>query len=800
MNRCLPLLLAATAWAATAVAPARAAEWTSWRGPHDNGFVEAKGLPEKFSLKADDPDSNLLWRAPYGGRSTPIVMNGRVYLINKAGGGEGDTEEERLHIQERVMCVDADTGKLVWEHRFNVWHTDIVAVRLGWGNVVGDPETGNVYAAGTQGLLFCFDGKDGKVLWQHSLTEEYGRVSGYGGRVTSPIVDGDLVIIGMLNSSWGEQAVGENRFVAIDKRTGKVVWWGHTGLRPKDTYYSTPVVAEIGGQRLLVSGGGDGAVHAFKVRTGEHVWSYVFGTGAVNCSPVVDGDLVYIGQGEDNAAGGAQGSVICVNGAEVQDGKPKLVWLHDGLKAKFTSPIFHEGRLYITDELATLYCLDGKTGATQWTHTYGKNSKGSPVLADGKIYVPDVNSRFVILKPGEKDCETLHSQFFRKRAGGPDVEINGSPAVAHDRVYFMTSNELICLGKKGAARPDGASAATHKDVMGSGAPAHLQVFPADITLHPGEKVELKALAFDAKGQPLGEAEVEWSLAGALPPVVPGAPPVKPAAGTPTPQPPPALQGTLSDKQGKATTVTAAKEKAPPAQFGRVVAKHGGLTAYTRVRVAPVLPYKPNFANIPEKRTPGGWVNTQGKFEMVTLKEDGKEPRHVLRKTTANPSPLVARANGYMGTPDLTDYTVQADVQGTKSGADLPDVGVVANRYTLMLAGNTQQLRLVSWDAIPRVDKTIAFGWKPGAWYRMKLTAAVSADGKKATVRGKVWPRDEAEPSDWTVEFVDPVPNKEGAPALYGYVVADEGKPGTSSFKAGTNIYYENVSVVPNGAK
>ena len=180
MKRLVPLttlVLFLTAFASNA------SDWANWRGPTQNGVATDTNLPEKFSLKAGDPDSNLIWRSPYGGRSTPLVMNGRVYLINKVG-GEGDSEEERLHIQERVMCCDADTGKLVWEHRFNVWHTDIVAVRLGWTILAGDLETGNVYSSGTQGLLTCFD-KDGKILWEHSLTEEYGRVSGYGGRVTN---------------------------------------------------------------------------------------------------------------------------------------------------------------------------------------------------------------------------------------------------------------------------------------------------------------------------------------------------------------------------------------------------------------------------------------------------------------------------------------------------------------------------------------------------------------------------------------------------------------------------------------
>jgi outer membrane protein assembly factor BamB len=797
MTRRLLPLLAALAWAAGA---ARAADWSHWRGPHQNGVADDKGLPEKWSPNAKAPDNNLVWRVPFGGRTTPVVQNGRVYIINKSG-GEGDTEESRLHLQERVMCFDADSGKALWEYKFNVWHTDIVAVRLGWTNMVGDPETGNVYAHGTQGLLFCFD-KDGKIFWQHSLTEEYGRISGYGGRVTSPIIDGDLLILSMLNASWGEQAIGGCRFVAFDKRTGQVVWWASTGLQPKDTYYSVPVVAEIGGQRLLISGGGDGGVHAFKVRTGEHVWSYVFGTGAVNCSPVVDGNLVYIGHGEDNADGGAQGRVVCVDGSQVEHGRPKLVWKVDGIKAKYTSPVLRQGRLYITDEIGRLFCLDGKDGKQLWAYQYGKNSRGSPVLADGKIYIGEVDSRFHILRPEDDGCKRLHSQFFRKKAGGHDVEINGSPAVANGRIYFMTTEDLYCIGKKdagGEGKAAAAAAADGESAEGEGEPAHLQVVPADVALHPGESVELKARAFDVKGRPLGDAKVEWSLAGMRPPV-PYTPAPPPPPGTPTPPPPPALQGRLSETSGAATTLTVntPQEKAPPAQFGRVVAKLGQLTADVRVRVAPTLPYRPNFDNIPEKRTPGGWVNTQGKFEMVGAIDEGGKARKILRKTTVNPSPLVARANAFIGMPDCKDYTIQADVQGSKSGPDLPDMGVVANRYTLMLAGNTQQLRLVSWDAIPRVDRTIYYTWSPGVWYRMKLTVAVA--GGKATVRGKVWPRGGKEPEDWAVEVVDPVPNTEGAPALYGYAAAtDAGKPGEPGYRAGTNIYFENVTVTPNAA-
>lgn len=748
-----------------------AADWSHWRGPEQNGVARDRDLPEKWSPDPKKSDNNLVWRAPYGGRTTPIVQNGRVYLINKTGEG--------LSEQERVMCFDDKDGKLVWEHKFNVFHTDIVSVRLGWTSMCGDPETGNVYAHGTQGLLFCFD-RDGKIVWQRSMTEEFGRISGYGGRVTSPIVDGDLVILSMLNASWGYQGMGRTRLVGLGKRTGKVVWWASTDFQPKDTYYSTPVVAVIGGQRLVITGGGDGGVHAFKVRTGEKVWSYLFGTGAVNCSPVVAGDLVYIGHGEENDDSNEQGRVICLNGAKVADGQPKLVWKVDGIKAKFASPVIHEGKLYICDEVGKLYCLNADTGEQLWDFQYGRNTKGSPVLADGKIYIPEVNSRFHILKPKADGCDVLHSQFFRKTSSGNDVEINGSPSVANGRVYFMTSENLYCIGKKGEPKADKIPAPVAEAPLPANAkPASLQVYPADVAIHPGDSVNLSAWAYDDHGRLIGEVAVDaWSLAGLRPPEGLSPPP----KGATPPAAPPPLRAVLSEKAGKATKVTA--DQAPLNQFGRVVAKLDNLTGDCRVRVAARIPFAADFSKVPEGRTPGGWVNCQGKFAVVKL-----NGRNVLKKLAVNASPLVARANAYITMPWETDYTIQADVRGQKVRDDMPDIGIVANRYTLQLAGNTQQLRLISWDALPRVDKTIAFGWKPEVWYRMKLT--VDVEGDKATVRGKVWPREDSEPKDWSVEFVDTTPNREGAAALYGFA------SGILEGQLGTEIFYDNVRITPN---
>ena len=55
----------------------------------------------------------------------------------------------------------------------------------------------------------------------------------------------------------------------------------------------------------------------------------------------------------------------------------------------------------------------------------------------------------------------------------------------------------------------------------------------------------------------------------------------------------------------------------------------------------------------------------------------------------------------------------------------------------------------------------------------------------------VWPRGQAEPKDWSIVHEDTTPNREGAPALYGYAVS------ILENQVGTEVYYNNVSVTPN---
>ena len=110
-------LVASIAVVATAALPAFASDWPEWRGPNRDGVSTETGLPSRWSPAGE----GLAWKAPYGSRSTPAIFGNRLYLWNASV----DTVKEREKTQERLLCLDADTGKLIWEKRFNVFHSDV---------------------------------------------------------------------------------------------------------------------------------------------------------------------------------------------------------------------------------------------------------------------------------------------------------------------------------------------------------------------------------------------------------------------------------------------------------------------------------------------------------------------------------------------------------------------------------------------------------------------------------------------------------------------------------------------------
>ncbi len=122
-------------------------DWPHWRGPEQNSISRETGLIDSWDPDAEGTSGNVLWKnSELGGISTPIVMHGKLYTIVRADPG---TKSEG----EKVVCVDALTGKKLWENKYNVFLSDVPAERIGWSCVTGDPSTGKIYALAR--ALFC---------------------------------------------------------------------------------------------------------------------------------------------------------------------------------------------------------------------------------------------------------------------------------------------------------------------------------------------------------------------------------------------------------------------------------------------------------------------------------------------------------------------------------------------------------------------------------------------------------------------------------------------------------------------
>jgi outer membrane protein assembly factor BamB len=691
-------------------------DWPEARGPNRDGVSMETGLIAKWALNGE----NFLWRAPFGGRSAPIVVGNRVCVQNPAGRGEA--------LQERVMCLDADTGKVLWEYRFNVFQSDVPPHRVGWASPAADPETGNIYAFGVGATAVGLT-RDGKLLWQRSIGEEFASFTTHGGRTMSPVVDGDLVIVSAPISSWGTQAARSHRFVALDKRTGDIIWVSTPGGRPYDTAYAMPLIATINGQRLLIAGIGDGAVHAIKPQTGERVWSFIAAKRAINTGVVVKGNTVIVSHGDENLDSNEMGMIGAIDGSQTGDIKT-LKWSVQGEQFGFSSPVIDGDRVYQINNDSKLQAFDIATGHPLWRQELGTLQKAPPVLADGKLYVGSENGKFFIIRPGADRAEVLSevqlpiSKDSVQQADGVPEPILAGAAISHGRIFFVSSDAVYAIGPKAPTAVTGW-AADEAAVHGEGAPAHLRVDPTELVLKPGQTVKLHARLFDAKGRFLKDETATWTLEG--------------------------LKGTVADG---ALTVSSD----PIEQAGLIKASAGGLTGEARARVTHPLPWKESFESYADGAVPPGWINAvAGKFSVTTL--DGQK---VLQKAADNT--IMKRVRTFIGPTDLSNYTFEADVRAPTKRRQMADVGITAQRYTLILYGNAQELKLEPWGPETARSVTVPFQWKADTWYHLKVRVQNQPDGK-VTTQGKAWPTGEPEPAKWLIERVDAIGNRQGAPGF-----------------------------------
>ena len=737
MIRFLPPLLAVAAFAAVPSTVLATSGWLNWRGPDQNGVSTAKTkLPD--TLEIGGP--NHRWSFKVRGAGTPVVADGRVYAFGFYG--------ETTDVEETLLCLDVKTGAKLWEYRFRDYLSDTTYNRYAIGAPVVDAETGNVYLESTWGQLFAFN-RDGKLLWEHSMMEEYGRLTFPNGRTGSLAIDGPLIITDGITANWGADGPARNRFYAFDKRTGELVWFCTPGIEPLDSTFATPVFGNLGDQRVMYAGTGCGNIVCLNVRTGEPVWRFRLSQSGVNADVLLAGPGKLIGvHGKENVDATHHGRLVALKiPTEYPAGPKPLVltkevelWRNDDFMSFSSSPLLVNGRVYSTIATGSLLCADAATGKLIWSEKLAPDQlHASPAYADGKFYVPMHNGTVHVLKDAGDKAQIVPVNKL-------DSLVLGAPAFYGDAVLIFTRESLHCFGPKATAASVPPSVAFKPEPAATGPVAQIQVVPAEFALIPGQSQSFKVWGLDAAGRRVREVTSEATWAKFIPPT--------------------AL--VKSEVDGELAGATLRTTPTARLSAGQLQAKWNNLTSVTRGRVVAGPGHRETFDALPlgQKNAAGEdvgfpplpWLGARVKWHA--LEKGGSK---VVTNRLDNI--LFQRTMNFIGPSTLRNYTLEADVMTDGDRRVMSSVGLVNQRYLITMVANSRILEVTSNHE--RVKESVPFAAQANTWYRLKTR--VDSDGKGGGwVRAKLWPKAQPEPDKWTIEVRQEKLHDRGAPGVFAF--------------------------------
>lgn len=395
-------------------ASALAGDWPQWRGPMRNSVWSVDDLPDKLPAKLTP-----CWRAPLGGGYGGIaVSEGRAYVQDR---------QKMPREVERVVCLDADSGKPLWTYEYPVAYG-----KLDYGNgprATPTVHAGKVYANGALGHLHCLDAVTGKVVWARDTVKHFkGRVPTWG-HACSPLVDEGRVVV----QPGGEP---DACLVALDATTGKEVWRS----LPDRPGYSSPVVLHGKGWRQLGYWTAEHLV-GLEPATGKLLWKVPFGPIEYD---VAISDLVY----EDgvvlasNYWTGSKAVRLDAYGLN-----PVVAWEGKQLSLLMSTPLTRAGHFYALDRHRGLKCIEARTGKVKWEGEYvtprGTNPQASLVWTGERA--------LILNEKGELLLAALTPDGYRGH--GKAAVLGGlvwaHPAYANGRAYARNDDEIVCVALAG---------------------------------------------------------------------------------------------------------------------------------------------------------------------------------------------------------------------------------------------------------------------------------------------------------------------------------------------------------------
>jgi outer membrane protein assembly factor BamB len=410
-------------------------DWPEFRGPFGNGHVAASeddtpiGLPLEWS-----ETKNIRWKTPipHRGWSTPVVMDGQVWLTTATEDGH----------DFYVICVDAITGKVLHERKvFHVDNPEPLGNRL---NCYASPspaiEPGRVYVHfGSYGTA-CLDTETGEMLWQRNDLP----CRHYRGPSSSVVLFENLVILTF-------DGVDLQYVAALDKESGETVWktdrdveWNDQNVAGKGAQeaqqirdgdhrkaHSTPLVVRTEDGRAQLLSGGAKAAFAYDPLTGRELWRFEFNDFSVAPRPIFHDGIAYMVTGISRPELWA----IPIDGAAGNlTNSDDVLWRLRSRVARTASPIFVDGLIYMVSDDGIINCIDAGTGEGVWQKRIGGAFAASPIYGDGRIYFSNQDGQTTVIKPGRK-FEALATNTL-------DDGCMASPAVDGKALFLRTKAHL----------------------------------------------------------------------------------------------------------------------------------------------------------------------------------------------------------------------------------------------------------------------------------------------------------------------------------------------------------------------
>lgn len=403
--------LAMVAGASFYVSSSIADDWPQWRGPNRDGHSAETGLLQSWP----EEGPQVLWRRQLGdGYSGIAVVQGRVFTMFGSGG------------DEYAAAFDAAGGEELWRFRMG---GNLRSSQGGGPRATPTVSGQTAYFLGARSKLYALDIATGEKRWGSDLESELGSKVPEWGTSTSPVIEGDALIVDVA----GRKDYG---IVAFDKDTGEILW--HSGSHLPA--YSSPIVVTLGGVRQVVAFHARGLV-GVSAEDGERLWSVPWTTDwDVNAATPIFVPNSGIFVSTDYDVGAALFQIV----REGEEFKPYRIWKNREMKNHFNSSVLVDAHIYGFD-MGTLKCVDALTGEQVW-RARGDFSKGSLLWADGKLIVLGGSGNLGLIEATPEEFRRLgYARILESKTWTP-------PALANGVLFVRDFAEMLAL-RVGAVTP-----------------------------------------------------------------------------------------------------------------------------------------------------------------------------------------------------------------------------------------------------------------------------------------------------------------------------------------------------------